>query len=81
MVFDSDRVENIVEKGEDAGYSICSFSHNVYAPLQRSWGVLLCSCRSVGLLIVWYTKPCPFDNLTQNRARITKFGTEIHLGM
>ena len=28
-----------------------------------------------------YTKPCPDDNLTQNRARITKFGTDIHLGM
>ena len=28
-----------------------------------------------------YTRPCPDDNLTQNRARITKFGANIHLGI
>ena len=37
--------------------------------------------RSVGRSVGRYTKPCPDDNLTQNRARIIKFGTDIHLGM
>ena len=39
MIFVLDRVENIVGKGENAGYQHFSFSHNVFKRL-LSWGSL-----------------------------------------
>ena len=48
------RVENIVEKGENAGYQHVllfpqCFQKSFYAPISKDRGILFCSCLSVRL--------------------------------
>ena len=49
-------------------------------PPSTKWGYIAL-LMSVGRSVGRYNKPCPDDDLTQNRAWITKFGADIYLGM